>query len=165
MNAIPNAAGRAVMNGSTGRSASRRPLLRLAGIGAVVLGALAATGSTASAQRTLAWDKTFPRSARVDHEKVSFYNRLGLAGRRPVRSTRGSRPWPPSACTTSPRRSGRASGLPRPALNDEEPLVRGHAAWALGRIGTEAARQALQGREEVEEDEWVREEISLTSTA
>ena len=31
------------------------------------------------------------------------------------------------------------------ALNDEEPLVRGHAAWALGRIGTGAARQALRG--------------------
>jgi hypothetical protein len=43
------------------------------------------------------------------------------------------------------------------ALNDEEPLVRGHAAWALGRIGTEAARQALSGRGEVEEDAWVRE--------
>jgi epoxyqueuosine reductase len=46
------------------------------------------------------------------------------------------------------------------ALNDEEPLVRGHAAWALGRIGTEAARQALRGREEAEEDAWVREEIA-----
>jgi epoxyqueuosine reductase len=46
------------------------------------------------------------------------------------------------------------------ALNDEEPLVRGHAAWALGRIGTEAARQALRGRAEVEEDAWVREEIA-----
>jgi epoxyqueuosine reductase len=45
------------------------------------------------------------------------------------------------------------------ALNDEEPLVRGHAAWALGRIGTEAARQALRGRDEVEGDAWVREEI------
>ncbi|HEX8360293.1 MAG TPA: tRNA epoxyqueuosine(34) reductase QueG, partial [Longimicrobium sp.] len=45
------------------------------------------------------------------------------------------------------------------ALNDEEPLVRGHAAWALGRIGTEAARQALGGRDEVEADAWVREEI------
>jgi epoxyqueuosine reductase len=46
------------------------------------------------------------------------------------------------------------------ALNDEEPLVRGHAAWALGRIGTEAARQALRGREEVEADAWVREEVA-----
>ena len=45
------------------------------------------------------------------------------------------------------------------ALNDEEPLVRGHAAWALGRIGGEAARAALAGRGEVEEDAWVREEI------
>jgi epoxyqueuosine reductase len=47
------------------------------------------------------------------------------------------------------------------ALNDEEPLVRGHAAWALGRIGTEAARQALRGNGEVEADGWVREEITL----
>jgi epoxyqueuosine reductase len=47
------------------------------------------------------------------------------------------------------------------ALSDEEPLVRGHAAWALGRIGTEAARQALTGRAEVEEDGWVREELAL----
>jgi epoxyqueuosine reductase len=47
------------------------------------------------------------------------------------------------------------------ALDDEEPLVRGHAAWALGRIGTEAARQALRGRAEVEADAWVREELSL----
>jgi epoxyqueuosine reductase len=46
------------------------------------------------------------------------------------------------------------------ALEDDEPLVRGHAAWALGRIGTEAARQALRGRAEVEEDAWVREEIA-----
>ena len=29
------------------------------------------------------------------------------------------------------------------ALHDSEPLIRGHAAWALGRIGGMAARQAL----------------------
>jgi epoxyqueuosine reductase len=46
------------------------------------------------------------------------------------------------------------------ALNDEEPLIRGHAAWALGRIGTEAVRQVLWGREEVEADAWVREQIA-----
>jgi epoxyqueuosine reductase len=46
------------------------------------------------------------------------------------------------------------------ALNDEEPLIRGHAAWALGCIGTEAARQALRGRAEGEGDAWVREEIA-----
>jgi epoxyqueuosine reductase len=47
------------------------------------------------------------------------------------------------------------------ALSDPEPLVRGHAAWALGRIGTAVALQALWGREAVEENEWVREEIAL----
>jgi epoxyqueuosine reductase len=47
------------------------------------------------------------------------------------------------------------------ALADDEPLIRGHVAWALGVIGTEAARQALRGRAEVEEDGWVREEIAL----
>ncbi len=47
------------------------------------------------------------------------------------------------------------------ALDDAEPLIRGHAAWALGRIGTEAALQVLQARDEVEEDVWVREEIAL----
>jgi epoxyqueuosine reductase len=46
------------------------------------------------------------------------------------------------------------------ALWDDEPLVRGHAAWALGRIGGEGARAALAGRGEVEEDAWVREEIA-----
>ena len=50
------------------------------------------------------------------------------------------------------------------ALNDGEPLVRRHAAWALGCIGTEAARQALRGREEVELDAWVREEIAAAAT-
>ena len=49
------------------------------------------------------------------------------------------------------------------ALNDEEPLVRGHAAWALGRIGTAAARQALRGREDVEDDARVREEIAAAT--
>ena len=37
-------------------------------------------------------------------------------------------------------------GLVR-ALADPEPLVRGHAAWALGRIGGAEARRALLGPE------------------
>ena len=48
-------------------------------IGAVALGLLTMAGSTAVAQGTLAWDKTFPQSARVDHQKVSFVNRLGIS--------------------------------------------------------------------------------------
>jgi epoxyqueuosine reductase len=45
------------------------------------------------------------------------------------------------------------------ALHDAEPLVRGHAAWALGRIGGEDARVALLEAREREEDTIVRQEI------
>ncbi len=45
------------------------------------------------------------------------------------------------------------------ALSDPEPLVRGHAAWALGRIGRGEAVAALEARATVEEDAYVREEI------
>jgi epoxyqueuosine reductase len=45
------------------------------------------------------------------------------------------------------------------ALDDEEPLVRGHAAWALGRIGLAAAMDALRRRLGVEDDAEVRSEI------
>lgn len=44
-------------------------------------------------------------------------------------------------------------------LHDSEPLIRGAAAWALGRIGTSPAREALRTRERVEEDDEVRTEI------
>jgi epoxyqueuosine reductase len=47
------------------------------------------------------------------------------------------------------------------ALSDPEPLVRGHAAWALGRIRTDEAGAALEGRAPVENDPWVSEEIAL----
>jgi epoxyqueuosine reductase len=47
------------------------------------------------------------------------------------------------------------------ALSDEEPLVRGHAAWALGRIATGEAVNALRGRIEEEPDEWVRQELEM----
>lgn len=45
------------------------------------------------------------------------------------------------------------------ALRDPEPLIRGHAAWALGRLG--GAASALQKALKAEEEEWVREEIAL----
>ncbi len=45
------------------------------------------------------------------------------------------------------------------ALDDEEPLVRGHAAWALGRIGTAEAADALRRRLGIEEDAHVKGEI------
>ena len=42
--------------------------------------------------------------------------------------------------------SGNTDAVPAlaAALADPEPLVRGHAAWALGRLGGAAARRALE---------------------
>ena len=45
------------------------------------------------------------------------------------------------------------------ALADPDPLVRGHAAWALGRVGGAAAREALSGAAPSEEDAWVSAEL------
>ncbi|MDQ2809485.1 MAG: tRNA epoxyqueuosine(34) reductase QueG [Chloroflexota bacterium] len=46
-------------------------------------------------------------------------------------------------------------------LGADPALVRGHAAWALGRLAGPAARAALTARLAVEEDAWVREELVL----
>src|SRR3984893_4598510 len=46
-------------------------------------------------------------------------------------------------------------------LEDREPLVRGHAAWALGRLGGAAARTRLELALSREADAWVREECGL----
>jgi epoxyqueuosine reductase len=45
------------------------------------------------------------------------------------------------------------------ALRDDEPLVRQHVAWALGRIGGEEARRALTKQVEWERDPEVLNEI------
>lgn len=44
---------------------------------------------------------------------------------------------------------------------DPSPLVRGHAAWALGRLGGQPARLALEMARIRESDAWVIEEIEL----
>jgi len=51
------------------------------------------------------------------------------------------------------------------ALDDPEPLVRGHAAWALGRLGGTAARAALTKALSREADAWVRDECGLALQA
>jgi len=45
------------------------------------------------------------------------------------------------------------------ALDDAEPLVRGHVAWALGEIGSQAAVEALQRRLQIETEYAVSTEI------
>ena len=47
-------------------------------LAAIALGVLVSMSSIAFAADSLAWDKTFPQSNKVNHEKVSFNNRLGI---------------------------------------------------------------------------------------
>ena len=51
------------------------------------------------------------------------------------------------------------------ALGDVEPLIRGHAAWALGRLGGPAAHAHLEQALRGESDAWVREECALAMQA
>lgn len=78
-----NAAENAAPKRSKRLGVGRRHLLKLAGT-AAALGGLSCqeaanpTLGAASAPDTVVWDKTFPQSALVSHEKVSFNNRLGI---------------------------------------------------------------------------------------
>jgi epoxyqueuosine reductase len=47
-------------------------------------------------------------------------------------------------------------------LNDEEPLIRGAAAWALGRLGAPTTVEMLQTRLEIETETDVIEELKQT---
>jgi epoxyqueuosine reductase len=57
--------------------------------------------------------------------------------------------------------SGNPAAVPAlaAALGDPEPLVRGHAAWALGRLGGIVARRALDAARAAETDATVRAEV------
>ncbi len=56
--------------------------------------------------------------------------------------------------------SGAAVPALSSALRDPEPLVRGHAAWSLGRIGSRDGMDALEAALWGEEDPWVRGEMA-----
>lgn len=51
------------------------------------------------------------------------------------------------------------------ALADPEPLVRGHAAWALGRISSSTVVSALEQQAGRESDSWVAAEIAAAMSA
>jgi hypothetical protein len=58
---------------------SRRSMLQLTGAGVAAAAAMAAApAAPAFSQAGEPWDKTFPKSERVDHRKVSYTNRLGI---------------------------------------------------------------------------------------
>ena len=56
----------------------RRTLLKLTGVGVAALGVASVAGAPVFAQENTEWDKVFPKSDKVDHEKVSFKNRYGI---------------------------------------------------------------------------------------
>lgn len=53
--------------------------------------------------------------------------------------------------------------LARTLIEEEEPLVRAHAAWALGQIGDERAQESLSAAAQIEKDPVVLEEIKQAS--
>ena len=61
-----------------GLDTGRRNLLKLTGASVAALGVLSATGVPAFAQDAPVWDKVFPQSDQVEHQKVSFTNRYGM---------------------------------------------------------------------------------------
>jgi epoxyqueuosine reductase len=62
------------------------------------------------------------------------------------------------------RRQARYAAPLAEALAEGDPVVRSHAAWALGRIATAEARRALEEAWEREEDAEVRDEIRAALT-
>ncbi len=60
------------------------------------------------------------------------------------------------------RRPEAVLALTQALISDNEPLVRAHAAWALGRLHNEASRQALEKAVEVESDRLVKLEIQAS---
>ena len=65
-------------------NAERRDLLKMTGAGLAAVGVSAMASSPAIAQSATSlsldnsWDKTFPKSDKVDHKKVIFQNRYGI---------------------------------------------------------------------------------------
>lgn len=59
---------------------NRRSLMKLSGAGVAALGMASMVTTSPAKAQTMSneWDKTFPRSADVDHEKVTFRNRYGI---------------------------------------------------------------------------------------
>jgi len=61
---------------------NRRMMLKMTGIGIAALGVGAVAANSAVAQSQVAlgdqWDKTFPKSDKVEHRKITFKNRYGI---------------------------------------------------------------------------------------
>lgn len=61
-----------------GFDAGRRSLMKATGVAVAALGVIPVAAATPAFAQTSSWDKVFPKSDRVDHQKVSFKNRYGV---------------------------------------------------------------------------------------
>lgn len=59
-------------------NAGRRNLMKATGIAVAAISMVQAAGTIPAFAQNTAWDKVFPKSDNVDHQKVSFKNRYGI---------------------------------------------------------------------------------------
>ncbi len=95
----------------------------------------------------------------TDSEILARFGRFYLPGRKPGFLRRNA--------LVALGNGGTAAhvGLLAGYLGDSEAMLRRHAAWALGRIGGEEAREVLRARLETEDDGTAREEIAVALAA
>ncbi|WP_105431580.1 alpha/beta hydrolase [Neorhizobium sp. T6_25] len=59
-------------------NSSRRGLMKATGLAVAAMSLIPAGAASPALAQTTEWDKTFPKSGKVDHQKVSFKNRYGI---------------------------------------------------------------------------------------
>lgn len=109
--------------------------------------------------RAESWDQAAPPLLEVlQLDENAFARRFADSPIRRIKRPRLVR----NACVAAGNWGSREA-LPMllPLLGDREPLVRGHAAWAVGRIGGQEARAALRAARTQEWDGDVAREIEL----
>jgi epoxyqueuosine reductase len=90
-------------------------------------------------------------------DEAAFYERFGGSPIKRIKRTRLVR----NACVAAGNWGSEAAVPPLiHLLNDSEPLIRGHAAWALRQIGTREAETAVARALQQETNENVRQEMS-----
>lgn len=65
-------------NCNAGIDSSRRGLMKATGLAVAAMSLIPAAVASPALAQTTEWDKTFPKSDKVDHQKVSFKNRYGI---------------------------------------------------------------------------------------
>jgi epoxyqueuosine reductase len=130
-------------------------------------------------QEVCPWNHRAPQSDELSFAPHSGTNPLALAGLFWLKEAafrerfRHSPLWRPkrrgllrnAAIVLGNQRSEAATSALVHGLNDEEALVRGASAWALGQIATSAACTALEERLRIETNPDVREEIYQAKVA